>query len=126
MRKIENAAVQAIAGGDIEAALEHLQTLLTYDRRRAWWSAFRVAAGQTTKDRRDAMLALVGRTYIARRTGGLLGARDEDVLRSLLLWMAAETHDPTGRVLADHELRLLKRWLPGRLRILMPAFNPHT
>ncbi len=125
MRKIENAAVQAIAGGDIEAALEHLQALLTYDRRRAWWAVFRMAAGQTPEDRRDAMLALVARTYIARRTGGLLGARDEDVLRSLLLWMDAETHDPTGRMLTDHELRLLKRWLPARLRNFMPAFNPH-
>jgi DNA polymerase III delta prime subunit len=125
VRKIENAAVQAIAGGDIETALEHLQALLTYDRRRAWWAMFRMAAGQTPEDRRDAMLALVARTYIARRTGGLLGARDEEVLRSLLLWMAAETHDPTGRMLTDHELRLLKRWLPGRLRNFMPDLNPH-
>lgn len=113
MRKVENAIVASVAAGDMIAANYHLQHLLLHDRRRAWWAIFRVAA-ETHQDRRAAMLALVGKAYIARRTGSLIGTSDSDLL-GLLLAIQVRGLDGDGQGLTADERRILEQWLPARL-----------
>lgn len=113
MRKLEDQLVEAIGEVDLPLALERLDVLLTLDRRRAWWALFR-AASQREPDS-EARFTLVARTYIARRTGQLIGAKDEDVLAALAVWITAEDIDPTGNVLSDDERALLASWLPERI-----------
>lgn len=116
MRKLENQLVEAIGGGDLHLALERLDVLLTLDRRRAWWALFR-AATQREPDS-EARFALVARSYIARRVGQLVGAKDADLLGALVVWVMAEEADQTGSTLSADERSLLASWLPRRLRHL--------
>ena len=114
MRKVENAIVASVAAGDLKAANDHLQHLLLRDRRRAWWAVFRVAEAQTQPDLRRAHLAIVGKAYIARRTGALVGMDDGDLLGALLAWVH---HGCEFEVqgLTPSEQWMLAQWLPKRL-----------
>lgn len=116
MRKLENQLVEAIENSDLPLALEHLDVLLTLDRRRAWWAVFRAAAQREPDS--EARFALVARSYIARRMGQLVGAKDKDVLGALVVWVTAEESDPTGSPLSVDERTLLVSWLPERLSAL--------
>lgn len=118
MLRIENAVVRAMAKGDVQTALSHLRDLVVRDRRRCWWAVFRVALAQQPQDRRQAMIAIVGKAYIARRTGFLVGTSETDLLISLLVWTTAQDLDPVVRGLNGSERRLLQRWLPGRLKAI--------
>lgn len=121
MRKTENDLVTAIGRGDIDDALDLLQELLLHDRRRAWWALFRVAAGQIPDDRRDAMIALVGKTYIARRIGRMIGVREEQIMRALVGSLLADDWESHEAVWNEEDLSLLKSWLPERLRRTLPG-----
>ena len=123
MRKTENALVAAIQSGDADRALDLLQVLVTLDRRRAWWALFRSAADQSPASRRDAMIALVGRTYIARRKGELVGVDDGQVLCTLTAWLLAKVWESPKTVWAEDDCALLRDWLPKRLRPILGASN---
>lgn len=115
MRKVENAIVGSVAAGDMQAAHDHLQHLLLHDRRRAWWAVFRVVEAQTPYDRREALIALVGRAYVARRTGALVGTLDDDLLTALLTSAQAQERVPHVQGLTLGEQQMLRQWLPARL-----------
>jgi hypothetical protein len=126
MRKVENAIVASVAAGDMKAANDHLQHLLLHDRRRAWWALFRAAAAVKEEDRRAAMLALVARTYIARRMGQLVGVPDEPVVGALAGWLILTDWDRTGAAITRVECTQLARWLPARISRLLPAPPLHS
>jgi hypothetical protein len=125
MRKLENAIVGSVAAGDMQAAHDHMKHLLLRDRRRAWWVVFRVAAAQSQGDRREALLAIVGRAYVARRTGALVGTFDDDLLMALLSHLRAQGSLPPIRGLTLSERQMLEQWLPARLaRSIFRGFHP--
>lgn len=125
MRRIENEAVAAIARGDGESARDRFCQLLAFDRRRAWWALFRAAAAIQPDDRRAAMIALVCRAYIARRTGQMVGVPDEPVVGTLAGWLMLTAWDRSGERLTQAERAQLVRWLPARISRLLPASSPH-
>lgn len=115
MRRTEDEAVAAIMRRDREAAQALLRELLIFDRRRAWWTLFRAAAAIQSDDRRAAMIALVFRTYVARRTGRMVGVPDESVISKLADWLCFLDGDRAVAGLTDEERFLLVRWLPARV-----------
>jgi hypothetical protein len=121
MRKNENALVAAIQSGDADRATDLLRVLVILDRRRAWWALFRAASAVKEEDRRAAMLALVARTYIARRMGRLVGVPDEPVVGALAGWLILTDWDRTGADLTRVERAQLARWLPARISRLLSA-----
>ena len=125
MRRIENEAVAAIAKGDGESAQAHLCELLAFDRRRAWWALFRAAAAIQSDNRRAAMIALVSRAYIARRTGQMIGVTDEPVVGALAGWLTLSEWDCSGAELTKEERDQLARWLPARVSRLLDEVIPH-
>jgi hypothetical protein len=127
MRKLENAVVEAMAEDDLTKALGNLDILACLDRRRAWWAAFRIAGRQFPEDRRQAMIALVGKTYIARRTGRLIGVDDCQVLGSLARCLAIPKWERDHVALGDGERQLLRVWLPVRLQSILhdPSISPN-
>lgn len=118
MRKLENAIVGAAMECDLAKALSTLKVLVSLDRRRAWWAVFRIAADQLPDERKRAMLSLVGKTYIARRSGRLIGVDDSQVLDVLLRWLSMPGWDHEHATLTEAENRLLQTWLPARLRFI--------
>lgn len=125
MRRIENEAVAAIARRDGESAQARFCQLLAFDRRRAWWALFRAAAAIQSNDRRVAMIALVSRAYIARRTGQMVGVPDEPVVGTLAGWLMLTGWDRIGERLTQAEQAQLARWLPARISRLLPAPSPN-
>jgi len=121
MRKTENAAVAAIERGDDAEVQALLSQLLVLDRRRAWWALFRAASAVADDERRPAMLALVARTYIARRTGSLVGVPDEPVVGALAGWLMLSDWDPDGAELTSAQCTQLAQWLPARISRLLAA-----
>jgi hypothetical protein len=115
MQKLENAVVDAMRQPDLSAAFNLLRTLIMLDRRRAWWAVFRVAEAQSPDFKRRAMISLVGKAYIARRKGLLVGVDDNLVLRSLLRVADADNPQRDWIALVEEERLLLERWLPRRL-----------
>lgn len=119
MRQIESAVVASVVAGDAVTANDHLQHLVVHDRRRAWWALFRAAA-QCPAPQRQELVALVGRAYIARRTGRLIGVGEDTLIEALTACLVAPRGDRCA--LSPDEQRLLVKWLPARLnRILWTA-----
>ena len=62
------------------------------------------------------MIAVVGKTYLARRSGRLVGIPDFQVLATLSDWLIADGCDRDYEALTKAEIQALKTWLPERLR----------
>lgn len=118
MRKIENAVVDAMQSGQIEHAAGLLGSLIRLDRRRAWWALFRCAAARQRSEQ-IASVRLVSRSYIARRTGRLVGVGDEQVLPHLITMIAKPEASTSLIQLTEREVQLLGWWLPARITRLV-------